>query len=131
MDVPQEGHYGASQFFDGMDELAIHEISQAPQHESIDFVHAQLARTQQDNELMRQVKLYGKEQLNPALQLDTNTQVGEVPNDQFSRSFVLKPKGAKSDPKLKKKEPTLRLRKALKIVPPSKNNGRSNAGRPR
>ena len=130
MDVPQEGHYGASQFFDGMDELAIHEISQAPQHESIDFVHAQLARTQQDNELMRQVKLYGKEQLNPALQLDTNTQVGEVPNDQFTRSFVLKPKGAKSD-KLKKKEPTLRLRKALKIVPPSKNNGRSDAGRPR
>ena len=131
MDVPQEGHYGASQFFDGMDELAIHEISQAPQHESIDFVHAQLARTQQDNELMRQVKLYGKEQLNPALQLDTNTQVGEVPNDQFSRAFVLKPKGAKNDPKLKKKEPTLRLRKALKIVPPSRNNGRSDAGRPR
>ena len=79
---------------------------------------------------MRQVKLYGKEQLNPALQLDTNTQVGEVPNDQFSRAFVLKPKGAKSDPN-KKKEPTLRLRKALKIVPPSRNNGRSDAGRPR
>ena len=34
MDVPQEGHYGASEFFDGMDELAIHEISQAPQHSS-------------------------------------------------------------------------------------------------
>ena len=47
MDVPTEGHYGASQFFDGMDVLAIHEISQAPQHESIDFVKAQLARTQQ------------------------------------------------------------------------------------
>ena len=55
MDVPTEGHYGASQFFDGMDELAIHEISQAPQHESIDFVKAQLARTQQDNELMRPI----------------------------------------------------------------------------
>ena len=64
MDVPTEGHYGASEFFDGMDELAIHEISQVPQHESIDFVKAQLARTQQDNELMRQVKLYGVEQLN-------------------------------------------------------------------
>ena len=122
MDVPTEGHYGASQFFDGMDELAIHEISQAPQHESIDFVKAQLARTQQDNELMRQVKLYGVEQLNPALQLDPNTQVGEAPSDQYSRAFVMKPKGAKNDPKLKKKEPTLRLRKALKIVPPSKNN---------
>ena len=120
MDVPQEGHYGASEFFDGMDELAIHEISQAPQHESIDFVTAQLARTQQDNELMRQVKLYGKEQLNPALQLDSNTQVGEAPSDQYSRAFVLKPKGAKRE-KVKKKEPTLRLRKALKIVPPNKN----------
>ena len=49
--------------------------------------------------------------------MDSNTQVGEVSNDQYSRAFVLKPKGAKSDPKLKKKEPTLRLWKALKIVP--------------
>ena len=69
MDVPMEGHYGASHFFDGMDELAIHEISQAQQHESLDFVKAQLARTQQDNELMWQVRLYGVEQLNPMPQL--------------------------------------------------------------
>ena len=120
MDVPTEGHYGANSFFDGMDELQMFEFARAPQHEPLDFVKAMSARNTQDNELLRQVKRYGKEQLNPALGVDTSTNA-QLPDDVYHRSFVLKPKGARSDPKLRKKEPTERLRRHLKIVTKKKD----------
>eukprot|EP01049_Picozoa_sp_SAG25_P008219 SAG25_NODE_724_length_5722_cov_3.506136_5_plen_154_part_00 len=125
-----EGHYGASELFDGLDELQLHEYSQAPQHEPVDFLRAVASRDQQNEELLRQVKKFGKEQLNPALGIDPMTEAGAVPEDTYHRSFVLKPPGAKLDPKLKKKEPTERLRKAMKIFSVSKKDGsRSGFGR--
>jgi hypothetical protein len=124
-----EGHYGASELFDGLDELQLHEYSQAPQHEPVDFLRAVASRDQQNEELLRQVKKFGKEQLNPALGIDPLTEAGTVPEDTYHRSFVLKPPGAKLDPKLKKKEPTERLRKAMKIFSASKNNGDRSGSR--
>tara|TARA_Y100001972_G_scaffold85598_1_gene104738 strand:+ start:95 stop:502 length:408 start_codon:yes stop_codon:yes gene_type:complete len=106
-----EGTYGPDEFFSHMNPNDWAEYWNAPQHADPAAMRAMQLKQEQDDELMRQVKKYGKEELNPML---STTEMGLPTEDTMARTFQLKAKGERKKPD-KKKEPTHRLRKKLGI----------------
>jgi hypothetical protein len=110
---PLEGGYGYSQFFDNIDDNQLYEatLSNGIGNGVVTqgMVDAVALREATDVELQRQVKKYGKEELQDPIHADD----GLAPdNEVYARSYTLKQKGERAK-KEKKKEPTHRLRQHL------------------
>ena len=106
-----EGTYGPDEFFSHMNPNDWAEYWNAPQHADPAAVRAMEQKKEIDDELMRQVKHYGREALNPML---GTKEMGLPSEDTMARTFQLKAKGERKKPD-NKKEPTHRLRKKLGI----------------
>ena len=113
---PLEGGYGYNSFFDNITENQLYEatltngIAGPSCGVTQGMVDAMAMREATDKELERQVKKYGKEELQDPIHADDG--LGQADNEVYARSFTLKQKGEKAK-KEKKKEPTHRLRQHL------------------
>eukprot|EP01047_Picozoa_sp_COSAG01_P066791 COSAG01_NODE_9289_length_2493_cov_192.326650_2_plen_137_part_00 len=107
---PLEGSYGYNSFFDNLSANELYEYTLAPQHNTQGVVDAVAMREAQDKELERQVKRYGKDELQAPIHADDG--LGQADNEVYARSFQLKGKGERRK-QAKKKEPTHRLRQHL------------------
>ena len=113
---PLEDGYGYSSFFDNVTDNQLYEatlsngIGGTSGHVSQGMVDAMALREAADKELERQVKKYGKDELQDPIHADDG--LGQADNEVYARSFTLKQKGERAK-KEKKKEPTHRLRQHL------------------
>ena len=113
---PLEGGYGYNQFFDNISENQMYEatLTNGIAGPSCDvtqgMVDAMALREAANKELERQVKKYGKDELQDPIHADDG--LGQADNEVYARSFTLKQKGERVK-KEKKKEPTHRLRQHL------------------
>eukprot|EP01047_Picozoa_sp_COSAG01_P108750 COSAG01_NODE_37665_length_500_cov_1.321696_1_plen_114_part_10 len=109
---PLEDGYGYSSFFDNVTDNQLYEatlsngIGGTSGHVSQGMVDAMALREAADKELERQVKKYGKDELQDPIHADDG--LGQADNEVYARSFTLKQKGERAK-KEKKKEPTHRL----------------------
>ena len=112
-----DGDYGYNDFWDNMAVGDMHELTQAPQHGDAGLVSALRIRELQNQELERQVKKYGEEEMAPALHPHDGIESSMIPGSEtgidgsgYRRAYVLKGKGEKVNKK-KERNPAERLMK--------------------